>query len=66
MNKREHAVVSAKIAGYHDDSAMFTRLIIECRVNRQVMNRAWFTGQKQKQNGVKCSCRDCNPLHVAA
>ena len=60
MTKREHALAAAKIAGYHADSKMFTRLIVECRVNRQAMNSAWIHGQRAKEAGVGCHCRDCN------
>lgn len=59
MTKRDTALQLAKIAGYHEDSRTFTRLIIECRVNRQAMNSAWHAGQQAKQAGVKCGCRDC-------
>jgi hypothetical protein len=61
MTKREHALAAAKVAGYHSDSRMFTRLIVECRVNRQAMNSAWIDGQSAKRAGVQCSCRDCKP-----
>lgn len=60
MTKREQALTCAKIAGYHSDSKMFTRLIVECRVNRQAMNSAWVAGQVARELGVKCHCRDCN------
>jgi len=64
MGKREHALVAAKIAGYHSDSKMFTRLIIECRVNRQAMNHAWNAGQIAKEAGIRCRCRDCDPANT--
>ena len=66
MTKREQALIAAKIAGYHQDSKMFTRLIIECRVNRQAMNSAWFAGGQAKLAGVRCNCIDCNPKTLAA
>jgi len=59
MNKRETALRLAKIAGYHGDSKTFTRLIIECRVNRQAMNSAWYAGERALEAGVKCHCLDC-------
>jgi len=59
--RRETALTLAKIAGYHGDSRTFTRLIIECRVNRQAMNQAWIYGENARQAGVKCHCTDCAP-----
>ena len=66
MTKREHALAAAKIAGYHGDSRTFTRLIIECRVNRAAMNSAWYAGEQAKHAGVVCNCRDCQPTALAA
>ena len=60
MTKRDMALTAAKIAGYHNDTKMFTRLLIEARVNRQAMNSAWCHGMSARQHGVKCGCRDCN------
>jgi hypothetical protein len=59
MNRREQALASARIAGYHDDGRSFTRLIVEARVNRQAMNAAWMDGKRALAAGVGCTCRDC-------
>lgn len=59
MTKREVAIQNAKIAGYHGDKRWFTRLIIESRVNRQIMNDAWTVGTKLKTAGVPCACYEC-------
>lgn len=56
---RTDALTYAKVAGYHGDSKAFTRLIIEARVGRAHMNRAWHTGERAKAAGVPCSCPDC-------
>jgi hypothetical protein len=58
---RNQAIAHARVAGYHEDTATFTRLICEQRVNRQTMNDAFYSGRKARANGMKCSCRDCNP-----
>lgn len=60
MTKRSIALACAKVSGYHEDTATFTRLIIEKRVNRQAMNEAFLNGRQAKANGVKCACRTCN------
>ena len=60
MSKRQTAITLAKVAGYHGDSATFTRLIIESRVNRQTMNEAWRTGQQLKAAGMPCGCFECS------
>ena len=66
MSKRDTALTCAKIAGYHEDKRTFTRLVIECRVNRRAMNEAFFTGRKAKENGVKCNCYECSKQGEAA
>lgn len=57
--KRQHALDYAKFAGYHNDSANFTQLLIEARVSRQAMNDAWRLGAKARQNGMRCECFNC-------
>jgi hypothetical protein len=57
--KRKDAIIYAKLAGYHSDSAWFTRLIIENRVNRQIMNDAWRNGISARNSGMRCECMDC-------
>jgi hypothetical protein len=59
MTKRSVALTYAKVAGYHNDTKSFTRLIIESRVNRQAMNTAWDLGQQAKANGARCDCFFC-------
>lgn len=56
---RKQTLQYAKVAGYHNDTKRFTRLLIEGRVNRADMNEAWLNGQRAKQNKVSCSCSDC-------
>jgi hypothetical protein len=59
MNKRESAIVRAKVAGYHEDRRAFTRLVIESRVNRKAMLDAWRLGIAARANGIKCDCYEC-------
>lgn len=61
LTKREAWIIQARVAGYHDDSRAFTRLLVEARVSREALNRAWFQGVAAKQNGVGCSCPSCVP-----
>jgi hypothetical protein len=61
---REIAIALARIAGYHADSRAFTRLIIEARISREEMNRAWRLGVRAKDAGVRCDCRECAKLGV--
>jgi len=60
LTKRQIAIQCAKVAGYHEDSSTFTRLIIESRVGRPLMNEAFLIGRKARAAGVKCGCYDCN------
>ena len=59
MKKREIALANMKAAGYHSDSKAYMRLIVESRVNRAAMNKAWEIGTILKGNGVKCECFEC-------
>jgi hypothetical protein len=69
MSKRQTALTLARIAGYHEDTASFTRLIIESRVARPAMNEAFLNGRQAKAGGMKCNCHECKkgnspePLH---
>lgn len=56
---RSTALALARVAGYHNDSRAFTRLIVECRVARAAMNEAWTAGARAKAAGVACTCREC-------
>ena len=48
--KREVAIAKARIAGYANDTRTFTRLLVESRVNRAILNEAWHQGLSQKRN----------------
>lgn len=58
--KRADALAYMRIAGYHSDTADFTRLYVENRVSRPVANEAYRTGTKQKLAGVPCHCHKCS------
>lgn len=45
MTKREIAIAKARIAGYENDTRTFTRLLIESRVRRDLLNEAWHQGR---------------------
>ena len=57
--KRDDALALARVAGYHNDGRAFTRLIIEARVGRPHMNRAWHAGVRARDAGVPCGCTTC-------
>ena len=59
MNRRELDLSISRIAGYHDDKRRFTRLVVESRVRRQLIDEAWRTGVKQRREGMPCNCPDC-------
>lgn len=59
--KRAHAIDYLRIAGYHADRAAFTRLYVENRVSYSAATEAYRAGQKARDAGVRCTCRDCNP-----
>lgn len=59
MTKREMAIKRAEMAGYHGDTVLWTRLVVESRVNRETLNSAWLRGATMKNLGFKCTCREC-------
>lgn len=59
MTKREKAIATLKVAGYHQDKSLFTKVYIENRLNIQVAQQAYEVGYKMKQNGMKCNCCEC-------
>ena len=48
--KREVALTKAKVAGYENDTRTFTRLLVESRVRRELLNAAWIEGRSQSEN----------------
>lgn len=48
-----------RIAGFHNDSAAYTRLLIEAKVNRAELELAWREGVLLKQQGALCGCSGC-------
>lgn len=60
--KRNVSLAEARVAGYHDDRAAFTRLVIESRVNRNALTNAWHEGSSARAAGMKCYCRECRGL----
>jgi len=51
-SKRQMALNLARLAGYENDSATFTRLVIENRVSRQAMNDAFRLGRSIREKEV--------------
>lgn len=59
MSKRERVLQAVKIAGYHEDRATGTRLLIEGRISMQSYNEAFNAGRRARAAGVRCECLDC-------
>jgi len=59
QTRREIALSLARVAGYHGDTATFTRLLVEERVNRAAMNAAWQSGVFARGTGARCDCLEC-------
>lgn len=62
MTKRAMWLAQARVAGYHQDAAAFTRLCIEARVSRPHLNAAWGTGARARAAGVPCDCINCSKV----
>lgn len=57
--KRADALAWIRIAGYHDDTASYTRLYIENRVSYTAARAAFTAGRAQRAAGSRCTCSDC-------
>jgi hypothetical protein len=57
--KREHVITALRVAGYHADTARFTRLLIEERISKPAAKEAYAAGQRARAQGVRCDCHDC-------
>ncbi|MEQ1545996.1 hypothetical protein [Methyloglobulus sp.] len=60
MSKRESTKTYLQVAGYHNDTKAFMRLYCENRISKAEADKQFNIGQKKRENGVKCSCIDCN------
>ena len=56
---RKQALACIRVAGFHDDSAAFTRLYLENRVSLVAARQAFQDGRAAEANGARCSCCDC-------
>jgi len=59
MSKREYALASMRIAGYHEDQRARVRLLVEHRISRAKFDEAWVAGIKQRKGGMVCNCIYC-------
>ena len=51
-SKRKMALAIARRCGFENDTATFTRLIIESRVSRAAMNEQWRIGYNMRQQST--------------
>lgn len=58
-SKRALTLAAMRVAGYHEDTAEFTRLYIENRISYQVAQEEYEKGRRMRKSGVPCNCRVC-------
>jgi hypothetical protein len=51
-SQRELTLSHMRIAGYDDDSATWTRLLVEGRISYAVAKEAWRQGKAMKAAGI--------------
>ena len=56
---RADALTRARLAGYHADTAAYTRVLTEARVRRAALDEAYMAGQQQRADGMRCECHQC-------
>lgn len=57
--KREDALSTLRIAGYHNDRVLFVRTYVENRVSRLVAEAEFRRGAGLRKLGVRCTCHEC-------
>lgn len=65
LPKRQAWLIAARVAGYHHDSAAYTRLRVEARVAPQYLAEEWHRGIGMKAQGVPCDCSRCKEARDA-
>jgi hypothetical protein len=64
--KRSDLLAALRVAGYHNDQRTRVRLFTENRISREAADKAWATGQVQRQKGMACACPDCKKSTTTA
>lgn len=57
--KRSDLLSLLRTAGYHDDKATYTRLVVEHNIDFEKASHAFIEGVKAKKLGVVCECSEC-------
>ncbi|AIG04669.1 hypothetical protein HZ99_21700 [Pseudomonas fluorescens] len=58
---RKDAIALIKLAGYHGDTKTALRIYTENRVSYTAYSEAYARGAQLKQEGMACTCFECNP-----
>ncbi|WP_271198509.1 hypothetical protein [Pseudomonas turukhanskensis] len=58
---RKDAIALIKVAGYHGDTKTSLRIYTENRVSYAAYSEAYARGGQLKQEGMACTCFECNP-----
>lgn len=59
MTKKQTLIQLIKIAGYHNDTKIGTRLFVENRITRADYDAAFHAGLAAKAAGQICTCSQC-------
>ena len=58
---RKDAIALITLAGYHGDTQTALRIYTEKRVSYTAYSEAYARGAQLKQEGMACTCFECNP-----
>lgn len=59
-SKRVVELAIAREAGYHEDHGAFARVFADRRsASRASLDKAWQSGIRMRENGIKCGCYRC-------
>ena len=58
MNRKD-AIAAIRVAAYHNDMMLVTRIYSESRISYAAMKDAISAGQMAKNKGIPCGCMFC-------
>lgn len=58
---RKNALTKIRMAGFHEDRGMGTRIMIDAHISIGVYQKEFQKGRDMKKAGVRCDCLDCRP-----
>ena len=56
---RNTALRYIRVAGYHNDTGTYTKILVGNRLSKAAADEAWRAGVEARDNNVPCRCGEC-------